>query len=36
VQLLRGQITEEIYRAASQAPAHFLLDEQVFDGGGNG
>lgn len=35
IQLMRGQITEEAYRAASQASAHFLLDEKVFDGGAN-
>ncbi len=33
IQLMRGQITEEAYRAASQASAHFLLEEKVFDGG---
>lgn len=37
IQLMRGAISEEAYRAASQASAHFLLDEQVFgkaQGGG--
>ncbi len=36
VQLMRGCIDEDAYRAASQASAHFLLDENVFPGGTGG
>ncbi len=36
VQLMRGAIAEEAYRAASQASAHFLLDEGVFGSGEGG
>lgn len=34
VQLMRGLVTEALYRDASQASAHFILDEDVFSGGG--
>lgn len=33
VQLMRGAITGEVYRAASQASAHFILEESVYGGG---
>ncbi|HYA34351.1 MAG TPA: hypothetical protein VEF03_01975, partial [Candidatus Binataceae bacterium] len=43
VELMRGRLDEDAYRFASQASAHFLLDETVFgsprnrnqDGGNN-
>jgi 3'-5' exonuclease len=36
VQFMRGTIGEDAYQAASRASAHFILDESVLAGGGEG